>query len=162
MRRHAFAVVVTGLLLAAATVVAHAQEFSSLQERMTPAEFKAAGLDKLSPDELARLNAFVHTDTEKRVSDARGKQDPKRVGFRDSGANRDPIVSHIPGTFHGWDGGTTFHLENGQVWHQINSDSRLGGIRMENPEVTIKPGLFGSWELSVKGYSAVAKVERVQ
>lgn len=162
MRRHALAVVVTGLLLAAATFAAHAQQFSSLEERMTPAEFKAAGLDKLSPEELVRLNTFLRTDTDHLVSEARGKQDPKRVGFHDSGANRDPIKSTIPGIFHGWDGSTTFHLANGQVWRQIASDSRLSGVRMENPEVTIKPGLFGSWELTVKGYSAFAKVERVQ
>ena len=163
MRRHALVIsIVTSLLLATFAVSIQAQQFSSLEERMSPADFKAAGLDKLSPEELARLNAFVRTETEQRVSEARGKQDPKRVGFHDSGANRDPVVSHIPGTFHGWDGATTFHLENGQVWRQINSDSRLLGIRMQNPEVTIKPGLFGSWELSVKGYSAVAKVERIQ
>lgn len=162
MRRHAFAVVVTGLLLATISLAAHAQQFSSLEERMSPADFKAAGLDKLSPEELARLNVFVRTEMEQRVSEARGQQDPKRVGFHDSNANRDTIVSTIPGTFHGFDGTTTFHLANGQVWHQINSDSRLQGIRMQNPEVTIKPGLFGSWELKVKGYSAVAKVERVE
>ena len=162
MRRHALAVVVTGLLLVAATFAAHAQSFSSLEERMTPADFKAAGLDKLSPEELARLNVFLRTEMEQRVAEARGKQDPKRVGFHDSGANRDPVVSTIPGTFHGWDGATTFHLANGQVWRQINSDSTLRGIRMENPQVTIKPGLFGSWELTVKGYSAYAKVERVE
>ena len=97
-----------------------------------------------------------------RVSEARGKQDPARVGFHDSGANRDPIVSTIHGAFHGFDGETTFYLENGQVWHQINSDSRLAGIRLQNPQVTIKPGLFGSWELTIKGYNAVAKVERIR
>ena len=162
MRRHALAVVVTGLLLDATPLIVLAQQFSSLEERMSPADFKAAGLDKLSPEELARLNAFVRTEMEQRVSEARGKQDPKRVGFHDSGANRDVIVSTITGRFTGWDGGTTFHLANGQVWHQINSDSRLAGIRLQDPVVTIKPGLFGSWELTVKGYSAVAKVERVE
>lgn len=162
MRRHALAVVVTGLLLATGSFVARAQQFSSLEERMTPGDFKAAGLDKLSPEELARLNTFVRSEMEQRVTEARGKQDPKRVGFHDVGANRDPIVSSIPGRFTGFDGTTTFHLANGQVWHQINSDSTLRGIRLDNPVVTIKPGLFGSWELTVKGYNAVAKVERVQ
>ena len=111
MRRHALVIsIVTSLLLATFAVSIQAQQFSSLEERMSPADFKAAGLDKLSPEELARLNAFVRTETEQRVAEARGKQDPKRVGFHDSGANRDPVVSHIPGTFHGGDGATTFHL----------------------------------------------------
>lgn len=163
MRRHALVLsILTGLLLAAFSLGVQAQQFSSLQERMSPADFKAAGLDKLSPEELARLNAFVRTEMEQRVSEARGKPDPKRIGFHDYGANRGTIVSTIPGTFHGWDGATTFHLANGQVWRQIQSDSRLAGIRMQDPVVTIKPGLFGSWELSVKGYSAVAKVERIE
>jgi hypothetical protein len=163
MRRHALVLsIFAGLLLAAFAVGASAQQFSSLQERMSSEQFKAAGLDKLSPQELASLNAFVRGEMDKRVAAARGKQDPARAGFHESGEYREPIVSHIPGTFRGWDGGTTFHLANGQVWRQIQSDSRLQGIRMQDPEVTIKPGLLGSWELSVKGYSAVTKVERVQ
>ena len=30
-----------------------------IQQIMTPEEFKAAGLNKLSPDELAKLNAWI-------------------------------------------------------------------------------------------------------
>ena len=35
-----------------------AQSFSSLEERMTEAEFKAAGLDKLSPEEKRETQIY--------------------------------------------------------------------------------------------------------
>ena len=49
----------TLVLLAFAAGSASAQEFSSLEERMSAKEFKEAGLDKLTPEELARLNAWL-------------------------------------------------------------------------------------------------------
>jgi hypothetical protein len=47
------------LLVLAFAAPAAAQEFSSLEERMSAAEFKAAGLDKLSPAELEALNRWL-------------------------------------------------------------------------------------------------------
>ena len=56
------------VLSAAMAGSALAQNFSSVEERMTEAEFKAAGLDKLSPEELAALNAFIAAETGKVAS----------------------------------------------------------------------------------------------
>src|SRR5579859_3979061 len=51
------------LLLSVALVVptlSHAAEqYVPLQQRMSPEEFKAAGLDKLSPDELKNLDGWL-------------------------------------------------------------------------------------------------------
>jgi hypothetical protein len=49
----------TILILAASTSASGQQAFSSLEEQMTGAEFKATGLEKLSADELAALNNWV-------------------------------------------------------------------------------------------------------
>lgn len=161
MRRHVIAVVVTSLLLAIAALDAHAQQFSSLEERMSTADFKAAGLDKLSPQELARLNAFVRTEMGQRVAAARNKQDPERIGFHDSNASRELIVSHVPGKFTGWNDHSTFTLENGQVWQVQDPDAVLA-VFMQDPEVTIKPGLLGGWLMTVHGYNATARVQRIK
>jgi len=50
------------LLLALPCCAVYAQQTSGdLQQRMSPSEFKAAGLDKLSPQELQNLDAWLRT-----------------------------------------------------------------------------------------------------
>ncbi len=155
--------------IAFAMPLAYAQQFSSLEERMSSSDFKAAGLDKLSPEELARLNTFIRSEVDARTSQAheagareQNKDDAGRIGFSDYHGDRDEIVSTIPGTFRGWNGGAVFKLENGQVWRQSDPASHLVGIHLENPVVHIKPGLISGWTLQVEGYGTYTKVERVQ
>ena len=154
--------------VAIAAPLAFAQQFSSVEERMSSADFKAAGLDKLSPEELAKLNAFIKNEVEARTARAHAEgareqnmNDAGRIGFTDYHGARDEIVSRIPGTFKGWSGGATFKLENGQVWRQIDG-SEFVGIHLENPVAHITPGLIGGWNIQIEGYGSFAKVERVQ
>lgn len=142
----------------------HAQQFSSLEERMSYAEFRAAGLDKLSPEELAALNQWL----ESKGAGLFGGPAPAaaaavedRTGFREQGS-RETIVSRIVGEFTGFDGRTRFELENGQVWEQHGDTNRLSGMRLNNPGVTIRPGMLGAWYLRVDGYNTTAKVRRVR
>ena len=148
-------------LLATAAI---AKEFSSVEEQMTTRDFKAAGLDKLSPEELAALNAWIRNNQptgSAGIAYDRAADDRVRIGFDDSEA-RDVIISNIIGEFKGWDGGSRFKLENGQVW-QVTDGSELAGIKtMTNPKVSIRPGLIGGWRLQVEGYNSVAKVKRIQ
>jgi hypothetical protein len=156
--------------VAVAAPLAFAQQFSSLEERMSSADFKAAGLNKLSPEELARLNAYIRNEMDARTAQAheagareQNKNDAERMGFKDYYGDRGEIVSHIPGTFRGWNGGTTFTLENGQVWRQSDPASVLAGIHLEDAVVHITPGLMGGiWYLQVEGYGASTKVERIK
>ena len=154
---------------ALAAPFAMAQQFSSLEERMSSNDFKAAGLGKLSPEELAKLNAYIRNEVQSRTAQAReagareqDKNDAARIGFKDYYGDREAIVSRIPGTFRGWNGGATFTLENGQVWRQADPASHLVGIHLENPVVHITPGLISGWNLQVDGYGTYTKVERVQ
>ena len=71
------------------------------------------------------------------------------------------ITSKLVGKFSGWDGQTTFKLENGMIWQQSDKD-KFYIKEIENPVVTIEPGAFGTWKLSVEGYSSKCKVERIQ
>lgn len=158
------------VLLVCAAPAAFAQP--TLQQQMTAEEFFAAGLNKLSAEELATLNAWlqrqVHTEaavaTEQVREQAReeGRREAARAGtgLPGSGA-REPVQSRIVGEFNGFGSRQRYTLENGQVWEQTDSAS-LAGVRMSNPDVTIRPGMLGAWFLQIEGYNTRAKVRRIE
>lgn len=156
--RHAAPLLALALLTA--TGHAAAQGFSTVEERMSAAEFREAGLDTLTEAQLRALNAWLLRDrrcvaADAATLDARGL----RAEALDDEAD---IVSTLPGTFTGWQGGEVFTLANGQVWRSIDPGSALRGVNLTNPRVTISKGLFGAWRLKVEGYNASVKVERVE
>ena len=124
---------------------ARAETFSSLEERMSQNEFHAAGLDKLSPDELNALNAWLRTHYGTQVTYVSPTGKPV---FYPQESSREPVDAHIVGQFTGWYGQTVFTLDNGQQWQQAESASYQCG-KFENPKVTIKPTLMGSWLMYV-------------
>lgn len=154
-----FIAFVCAFSLIATTAIA--KEFSSVEEQMSTREFKTAGLDKLSPEELAALNAWIRNNsTTSGATYNRAADDRARIGFENSEA-RDVITSNVIGEFKGWRMGTIIKLENGQTW-QVSDQSQLVGIKaMSNPKVTIRPALLGGWRLQVDGYNTVAKVKRI-
>lgn len=148
------------LLLLFIPALAGAQQFSSLEERMSSADFEAAGLDKLSPEELARLNEWLRGNVGAGTGAAAVASREDRIGFREEMVTG-VVVSQIDGPFTGWSGKTRFRLKNGQVWQQIDSDARFGGVELDSPGVRIEPGLFGSWMLKVDGYNSQVRVKRL-
>ena len=138
-----------------------AQEFSSLEERMSAAQFRAAGLDKLSPEELAELNRWLRGEMVARSAVPAAPSREDRIGFREEQVTG-VVSSRIDGEFTGWTGRTEFRLQNGQVWQQIDSDQRFTGVKLDSPQVRIEPGLFGSWQLSVEGYNSTVRVKRLR
>lgn len=158
----------------ASLALAQSQNFSSLEERMTAKDFRAAGLEKLSDAELAALNAWIERNI--RLADpvggaaaAAGQTQvaadtgvpsavDSQVGFET--ARRDEFSSSIKGTFKGWFGKTKFELENGQVWQQVEEDRYP--MNVENPTIYIEPGAFNSWRLRVDGYNRTTPVKRIR
>lgn len=115
--------------------------WEGIERMMKAEEFEAAGLKKLDPEELDRLNAwlmrFLAYESPQVLKTDEKLQELQSV----------PVRSRIVGSFRGWDGDTTFTLDNGEVWKQ-----RLPGryaIRLENPEVEIFKNLLGYHELKV-------------
>jgi hypothetical protein len=156
MRRFAIALTVLLALLAGNAL---AQQFSTLEERMTYAEFKAAGLDKLTPEELAALNDWL---AGKVASAATVASAGDQRGFEGRTSVAGAVVSTIDGSFKGWKGkGDRFTLANGQVWEVTDSGTRLS-VNLENPTVVIEQGALGSWSLRVTGYNARARVKRIK
>jgi hypothetical protein len=141
----------------------HAQSFSSLEERMNAAEFRAAGLDKLSAEELAALNEWLRTRGAAAATMAAAGRAPRgdeRVGLPDGPSGRS-VISRIVGPFTGWSGSTRFTLENGQVWQQAEGGS-LTGVNADSPAVTIDPAFLGSWRMRVDGYNQRVRVKRIE
>lgn len=149
------------LLALASSAVLHAQEFSSLEERMNAKEFREAGLDKLSAEELANLNRWLRERASATVAAPATAPVEDRTGFPAGRNEPDKIVSRLTGSFRGWTGNTQFRLENGQVWQQTD-DTSFGGVSLESPQVTIDKGMFGAWYLRVEGYNSRAKVKRIR
>lgn len=148
------------LLVAVSAASAQTQPTPSptLEERMSQAEFRAAGLDKLSPQELQQLNGWLDAHGGSTVKYVSASGAP--VFYPDDGS-RDTITQHIVGTFNGWRGHTVFTLDNGQEWRQAESGVRDTG-KIANPEVRIKPMLLGSWLMYVDGCGCSVRVERVK
>lgn len=149
--------------LAFAALPAAAQQ--PIEREMSPQEFKAAGLDKLSAEELAALNAWlgrkIDTVADTAAQQAKKKVEDENRGFFNFGST-EPVVSRITGEFRGFARGREYTLDNGQVWRQTD-DAELVGARATNPEVRINPSLAGNiWYLAIKGYNTRAKVERVK
>jgi hypothetical protein len=142
---------------------AHAQP--PIERQMTPEQFKAAGLDKLSPQELANLNAWLNNtlevETTKAATQAKERVETENRGFSSFGKS-DPIAARISGEFRGFARGRSWTLDNGQVWEQVDAAS-LAGVRKTDPQVKITPSLIGnSWYLQVEGYNTRASVRRVK
>ena len=145
---------------------------ANVEQQMSADEFKAAGLDKLSAQELAALNAWlqhkvvqettkaVEVAKEEAKEEGRKEVKEKNRGFFDFGS-AEPITSSIVGEFKGFANGRKYTLENGQVWEQIEPAS-LEGVRKTDPKVSIKPGLFNNWFMRIDGYNTAAKVRRIK
>jgi hypothetical protein len=119
-------------------------DFPGLRELMTEEEFREMGLERLSPEELEALDAWLLRYT---AGEAQVLMQQKREVIRE--AEKDfEIVSRVRGDFRGWSGDTLFQLENGQVWRQ-----RLAGRYAyngpPNPEVRIEKNFFGFYTLTV-------------
>ena len=151
------------LAFALSAGVAGAQEFSSLEEKMSAKEFREAGLDKLTPEELAALNAWLGSRVRAPAATAAAPVEDRR-GFRDADgvADDSDIVTRIDGPFRGWRKlGERFVLNNGQVWEVTDAPSKFV-VNLVDPVVRIEEGAFSAWYLSVDGYNARGKVKRIK
>ena len=116
-----------------------------IQQIMTPEEFKAAGLSKLTPDELARLNAWLQGY--RQVTEQAAE---KKATARAERTKLDVLVSRVDGTFNGLTGRTIIRLEDGTVWKQANADDRYRPRNPDHPAAAVIHGVFG-YKMQVEG-----------
>jgi len=166
-------------------VVATASAEPTFWQQMTPEERKAAGIDQLTPAQQAALNAaaaryvkegarqaveVIKAETTEVVRQAReqakaeAKAEVRKKKIADAGlaAREDDEVirTRIVGEFRGWRGSTTFTLANGQVWQQVDKESRFFS-KMVDPEVELIPSRWLGWKMRLVSEGLWIRVKRV-
>jgi hypothetical protein len=171
-------------------VLANVTCAETIEQSMSAAEFKAAGLDKLSPDELANLNTWLQSrgqapvaatqtpspaSTESTPVAAAAPAPAQPAGppilskYRKDNPEAeaaapktvDLVESRIVGYFEGWRKGTIFKLENGQHW-RVTDDRRYEIGSEDSPTVVIEAAMMGSWLMRVGDHNRRARVQRIK
>ncbi len=210
-RRGRVAALAAAVILTTTSMRAADEAFS---KAVRPADFSAAGLAKLSPEELARLDALVRdyksgaleaarreaiAQTEARAraeakaaraeseaaaikakAEAQARAKEKEEAAQKSEKSDTSLLarakvlltpgtkieystveSRIAGEFRGWEGRTTFTLENGQRW-QSAGESTYVSPPILRPAVKITPGMLGTFWLTVEGVRQRVKVAIIE
>jgi hypothetical protein len=156
MKIPGYTVLYSVLLTASPALLAQGgTSFPGIEALMTPQEYRAAGLEKLTPAEREALNSFLirYTAEDSQVLLHTDEDVQKAVDEQE-------IVSVIQQPFRGWSGETVFHLENGQVWQQ-----RQGGnypYRGSHPEVRITRNFMGFYRMELVENGKAVQVKRLK
>lgn len=166
------------LVFGGALVAAARAEFL----RQLPADkFSAAGLNKLTPQELAALEQLIAEHERGAVTAAATKSVPvaaepataaekKKSGpgwlralltlqeTQEKPETAEAVETRLAGDYDGWTGHTVFKLENGQVWQQAGGGERYDDKR-HAPTVKIYPGILGVYWLEIEGVRERVKVK---
>ena len=132
-----------------------AKSFPGIEALMTPAEFKAAGLDKLSPAERESLNGFLIRYTAEEAPLLLSTDEEVLQAVQEQ-----EIVSVIQQPFKGWSGDTVFRLENGQIWQQRRSGNYA--YRGSHPEVIISKNFMGFFRMELVENGKAVQVKRIK
>lgn len=163
--------IITGCLLAAGPLWA-AGDFIPA---MTVEERTALGLQKLTAEELARLETAVQhykagevaaVETWVRHEQETGTKEERRKNywaflFGEVDPAQFVIETTLPGEFSTFDGRPVFKLANGQQWRAISPVDYTCAKPLHDPRVVVKPGALGSFWLEIKGGPQV-KVQPVR
>ena len=121
------------------------QEMSgNIKDMMSAEEFKAAGLNKLSADELQKLDAWLQGYRQTT------EQAAEKKAARTSRTKMDLIVSRVDGQFNGLTGRTIIRLEDGTVWKQANAEDRHRAKVTDHPAAAVMHGVFG-YKMQIEG-----------
>ena len=143
------------LILFASSVRAEADEgFPGVQKLMSAEEFRAAGLDRLTPDERDALNRWLISYTIGEASVIRDKNPEVKKADREQ-----RISASIAGAFSGWSGDTVFRLDNGQVWQQRHA-SRFS-YNGDEKEVLIDRNFLGFYRMTHLASGRAVNVNRI-
>jgi hypothetical protein len=132
-------------------------EFPGVEKAMAPADYEAAGLQKLDAAERAKLDAFIRNFVAKSNEKVATEAVDKAV-HENKVQPPEVIESRIAGPFTGYNGRTVFTLENGQRWAQSQRDS-IYVSKIDSPPVLImKSGLGYRMYIAGGGAIRVTKV----
>ncbi len=142
-------VVIVAAICMTASRSTRAQEQSpstgGIQQMMTPDQFQAAGLNKLSGSELRKLNEWLqgYRETAEKTAELKAVKTGK--------VTPNLVVSRIDGPFYGLTGSTVIVLQDGTKWKQANKTDHFQGPGGDNLGVAVfKAGLFG-YRMRIEG-----------
>ena len=158
MRGSTRALVLTAALAACAVTSAHADDNSTLEERMSFKDFTHLGLDKLSPEQLKGLSEWIKLHggaCPPGVAPAVGSAAPAAAPA--PAGSKDKYSARLVGEFKGWEKGTVLRLADGSAW-EVRDDEPFIAHSASSPMVSVEKSLIAGWRLSVAGYNEVARV----
>lgn len=151
-----------------------ANSFPGIESIMTLEEFHNAGLDKLSPEQLAVLNTAitrhfdgtVKTEVAKQADDIRktAAEEERRSILARFGL---PVIDleqqwkndpALEATVTGWVGGNSFKLDNGQVWEGVEPIT----YELKGKSIRILPRPGGQFSLEIEGKNTTIRIRRVK
>ena len=154
-------------LLAAALLVpslAVADPGFDVLKSMSVADFRAAGLDKLTDAQIMALDTWFQEYQRQHPCAPTAESSTPALAVTPAVPAAEesyPLTARLVGRFTGWNGSTTFTLDNGEVWQQVDDSSLSAGAVM-NPKITISRGLINAYYLSVEGLKDTVLVRRIK
>jgi hypothetical protein len=145
------------LVISAAVFAENA--YVNIENRLSPEQMHATGLDTLSPEQLQQLNLVLRDDAVKAAAAVKTTAQAQSSGLL-LGLDVEPIHSRLKGSIDGWQPGTVFELENGQKWQVLKGEMKLRKP-MDAPEILVVPGMAGRWFLQVDEDLPKARVYRI-
>jgi uncharacterized protein YdaU (DUF1376 family) len=150
--------------------------FPGVKKAMSAEDYETAGLMKLSNEERAELDKFLRgflsssnepaakKATTRPVEEAVKEEDATPLPVEETVKGQkttaaEVIQSRLVGPFTGYDGHSTFTLENGQVWTQSQPDSAVFK-KVDSPPVLILKDNVG-YRMYIAGGSDI-RVQRVK
>lgn len=138
-------------LLFCATVASGAEE-KGFSHTLSEADYKSAGLDKLSDEERARLDELVAAGRVSEIPVSKDARPAKPVG----------IKGRIAGSLSGWQEGAVIVLEDGSRWEVVDKGRYRAAPVRRSPEVEFFSLKNGNYIMVVKTVGRHAEVKRLQ
>jgi hypothetical protein len=164
------------VILAVAWSTATAADFA---RTLSPEEIQQAGLAKLSPEELGRLETLIEryktgvavpapvpVASAPAATTKTNKNAPSWLhalvaaeGIGKQAEKPEALESSLKGDFEGWNGRTVFRLVNGQLWIQANSENYVHSPTLKSPKVKIYPASLGGYWLEIEGVKERCRIK---
>lgn len=154
----------TLVLFLSTGIAADDQDPPNVKSLMTPEDYAASGLDKLTAAEREHLSQWVERYREGAVVGPVVHKKPSQMTEEERVEAKEEeqkavIVAKVIPAFRGWSGKTIFRLDNGQTWQQ----RQAGKLRYSGPDstVTIDKNMFGKYVLKHEDTGRGIGVKRV-
>lgn len=119
-------------------------EGGGIRDAMTPQQFKEAGLEKLSANELAKLDAFLRGEREQAVAKTDKAQKRQKLEL---------VVSRVDGVITEIKPRQIIRFEDGSTWKVARTDFQFHG-RADHPAAAAFKSFFG-WKMRIANVAEI-------